>query len=53
MRIANRPTFYVILLLIIVMAALTVYLMWKLPEAEELSRAKKNAVPASLPAYQP
>ena len=53
MRIANRPTFYIILLLIAAMLVLTAYLTWKLPEAEELSRAKKNAAPASLPVSLP
>lgn len=53
MRFANRPMFYLILLLALAAMVLTGYVMWKLPEAEELSRAKKKAVPPSLPATRP
>lgn len=53
MRFANRPMFYFILLLALAAMVLTGYVMWKLPEAEELSRAKKKAAPASLPATRP
>lgn len=53
MRIANRPSFYVILLLLTALVVVTAYVAWKLPEAEELSRQKKNAAPSSFPPYQP
>ncbi len=53
MRIANRPSFYLILLLLSALVAVTAYVAWKLPEAEELSRQKKNATPPSFPPYQP
>jgi hypothetical protein len=53
MRIANRPLFYVILLLLAAMALLTAYLVWKVPEAEELRRAQKKPSTAPLPASQP
>ena len=53
MRFATRPMFYLILLLALAAMVLTGYVMWKLPEAEELSRAKKKAAPTSLPANQP
>ena len=53
MRFANRPLFYLILLLTAAAVTLTAYVVWKLPEAEELSRAKKKAVPPSLPATRP
>lgn len=53
MRFANRPMFYLILLLALAAMVLTGYVMWKLPEAEELSRAKKKSAPPSLPATRP
>ncbi|MBL9132331.1 MAG: hypothetical protein JNG86_14095 [Verrucomicrobiaceae bacterium] len=53
MRLANRPSFYVIFLLLAALVVLTAYLLWKLPEAEELSRAKKNVMPAPLPLSRP
>ena len=53
MRFGNRPMFYLILLLALAAMVLTGYVMWKLPEAEELSRAKKKSAPTSLPANQP
>ena len=52
MRFASRPLFYLILLLTASAFMLTVYMMWKLPEAEEISRLKKS-MPAALPAVQP
>lgn len=45
--------FYLILLLALAAMVLTGYVMWKLPEAEELSRAKKKSAQPSLPANQP
>ncbi len=53
MSLTKRPSFYIIVLLILTMAALTVYVMDRLTEAEALARAKKNAAPAALPTYQP
>ena len=53
MRFANRPLFYLILLLTAAAVVLTAYVVWKLPEAEELSRAKKKSAPPALPAAQP
>ena len=53
MRFANRPLFYLILLLTVAAVVLTAYVVWKLPEAEELSRAKKKSAPPALPAAQP
>jgi len=53
MRFANRPMFYLILLLVLSAMVLTAYVAWKLPEAEELSRTKKKAAPASLPSTAP
>jgi hypothetical protein len=53
MRFATRPMFYLILLLALAAMVLTGYVMWKLPEAEELSRAKKKSAQPSLPANQP
>jgi hypothetical protein len=53
MRFANRPLFYLILLLTAAAVVLTAYVVWKLPEAEELSRAKKKSSPPALPAAQP
>lgn len=53
MRFANRPLFYLILLLTAAAVTLTAYVVWKLPEAEELSRAKKKSASAALPAAQP
>lgn len=52
MRFASLPLFYLILLLTASAFMLTVYMMWKLPEAEELSRLKKS-MPAALTAVQP
>jgi hypothetical protein len=46
MRFANRPFFYLILVLILSALVLTAYVVWRLPEAEALSRAKKGASPA-------
>lgn len=53
MRFANRPLFYLILLLTVAAVTLTVYVVWKLPEAEELSRVKKKSASPALPAAQP
>ncbi|MBE7493406.1 MAG: hypothetical protein HS117_00515 [Verrucomicrobiaceae bacterium] len=49
MRLTSRPSFYVIFLLLAAMLVLTAWLLWKLPEAEELSREKKNASPGPFP----
>ncbi|MFO1438615.1 MAG: hypothetical protein U1F81_09840 [Verrucomicrobiaceae bacterium] len=53
MRFANRPLFYLILLLTVAAVVLTAYVVWKLPEAEELSRVKKKSAPPALPVAQP
>jgi hypothetical protein len=53
MRFANRPMFYLILLLVLTAVVLTAYVIWRLPEAEQLSRAKKKSIPSALPASRP
>ena len=53
MRLANRPLFHLILLLTAAAVAFTAYVVWKLPEAEELSRAKKKSAAPALPVPQP
>jgi len=53
MRFANRPMFYLILLLALTAVVLTTYVMWKLPEAEQLSRSKKKSAPPALPVSRP
>jgi len=49
MRIINRPGFILIVLLISAMILLTAYLLWKLPEAQDLLRQKREATPAARP----
>jgi hypothetical protein len=53
MRFAIRPMFYLILLLVLTAVVLTAYVIWRLPEAEQLSRAKKKSAPPALPASRP
>jgi biopolymer transport protein ExbD len=45
--------FYLILLLVLTAVVLTAYVIWRLPEAEQLSRAKKKSAPPALPASRP
>lgn len=52
MRFATRPMFYLILLLVFSAVVLTAYVIWRLPEAEQLIRAKKKS-PPSLPVSRP
>jgi len=47
MRIINRPGFILIVLLISAMILLTAYLLWKLPEAQDLLRQKREASPSA------
>jgi len=50
MRLASRPLFHLILLLVLTAMMLSAYVLWKLPQAERLIREKKKAAPAALPA---
>jgi hypothetical protein len=52
MRIINRPGFILIVLLISAMILLTAYLLWKLPEAQNLLRQKREATPSAYSASQ-
>lgn len=49
MRFAVRPMFYLILLLALTAVVLTAYVMWRLPEAEQLSRVKKRQLQQQMP----
>ena len=53
MRIINRPGFILIVLLISAMILLTAYLLWNLPEAQNLLRQKREASPSPSPSPSP
>jgi hypothetical protein len=51
--LSSRPGPYIIAMLLVLMLVLTAYLMWKLPEAEQMKQERKKLEPASFQRSSP